>query len=110
MATESLPIVSAIVVNWNGASYLKDCLACLSTQTYREREIILVDNNSFDSSLNLVRKKFTDVQIVELDNNRSFTGGNLAGLSAAGGDFIALINNDMRAEKTGWGISSSDDR
>jgi GT2 family glycosyltransferase len=101
MAAESLPMVSVIVVNWNGASYLEDCLACLSSQTYREREIILVDNNSSDSSVRLVREKFTGVQIIELEDNLGFTGGNSAGFSAARGEFIALVNNDTRAEK-GW--------
>ena len=99
MATECLPIVSVIVVNWNGANYLEECLSCLSVQRYQEREIILVDNNSSDSSVSLVREKFTNVQIIELEKNRGFTGGNLAGFSAARGEFIALVNNDTRAEK-----------
>jgi GT2 family glycosyltransferase len=101
MATEFSPTVSVIVVNWNGVSYLEDCLSCLSSQTYREREIILVDNNSSDSSVSLVRQKFPDIQVIELENNRGFTGGNLAGFSAARGQFIALVNNDTRADE-GW--------
>lgn len=103
MATESLPIVSVIVVNWNGASYLEDCLTCLSSQTHGEREIILVDNNSSDSSVSLVTEKFTNVQIIQLEKNRGFTGGNLAGFAAARGEFIALVNNDTRAEKNWLG-------
>ena len=99
MTTEFLPIVSVIVLNWNGASYLKDCLTSLSSQTYREREIIFVDNNSSDSSVSLVKEKFAHVQITELENNLGFTGGNLAGLSTARGELIALVNNDTRAEK-----------
>jgi GT2 family glycosyltransferase len=99
MTREFSPKVSIIVVNWNGRNYLDDCLSCLSSQTYRDREIILVDNNSIDSSVSFVKDKFVDVQILELNENRGFTGGNLAGFKVARGEFIALVNNDTRAEE-----------
>jgi GT2 family glycosyltransferase len=99
MTKKTPPKVSIIVVNWNGRNFLNDCLHCLSLQTYPDREIILVDNNSTDSSVAFVREKFADVQIIELESNRGFTGGNLAGLKAARGEFIALVNNDTRAEE-----------
>jgi GT2 family glycosyltransferase len=92
--------ISIIVVNWNGRKFLDDCLGSLSSQTYSNREIILVDNNSADSSVNFVKEHFPEITVVELTKNRGFTGGNLAGLEAARGDLIALINNDTRAEKT----------
>lgn len=99
MNTGSPPLVSIIVVNWNGKHFLQDCLGCLSLQTYPAREIILVDNHSKDSSVAFVREKFPFVKIVELQDNLGFTGGNLAGFKAARGEFIALINNDTRAEE-----------
>jgi len=74
-------------------------LGRLSLQTYPDREIILVDNNSKDFSVSFVREKFPAIKIIELDDNRGFTGGNLEGLKAARGEFIALINNDTRAEE-----------
>ena len=91
--------ISVIVVNWNGRNYLEDCLGSLSCQTYPDRETILVDNGSTDSSAGFAREKFPDVKIVELKENRGFTGGNLAGLEAAQGGFIALDNNDARADE-----------
>jgi hypothetical protein len=100
MTGNSLIKVSIIVVNWNGRNLLKECLDCLSLQTYLNREIIFVDNNSKDSSVSFVRDNFPDVKIVELAENCGFTGGNLAGFEAARGDFIALVNNDTRAEET----------
>ena len=93
--------VSIIVVNWNGVSYLEDCLRCLSSQSYANREIILVDNGSSDSSVPFVRQRFPDVEILELGKNTGFTGGNLAGLNIADGEFIALVNNDARVQQ-GW--------
>jgi len=91
--------VSIIVVNWNGARYLKKCLYSLSEQTSTNREIILVDNGSTDDSVQLVQEHFQKVKLVALAENLGFTGGNSAGLSVAQGDFVALVNNDTRAEK-----------
>ena len=91
--------VSVVVVNWNGQRFLEDCLGSLSRQTYANREIILVDNGSTDSSVSYVREKFPDVKIIELRENTGFTGGNAAGLKAADGDFVALVNNDTRADE-----------
>lgn len=91
--------VSIIVVNWNGENLLGECLESLFQQTYPNREVILVDNGSQDSSVRLVRERFSGVKIVELPENRGFTGGNLAGLKVAEGQYIALINNDAWADK-----------
>jgi len=89
--------VSIIVVNWNRAGLLKDCLSALCCQSYSNFEIIVVDNGSADDSVSLVKKNFPLVKLVELAENRGFTGGNAAGLEVAGGEFIALVNNDARA-------------
>lgn len=91
--------VSVIVVNWNGQKFLEDCLVSLSRQTYANREIILIDNGSTDSSVSYVKEKFPSVKIIELRENTGFTGGNAAGLKAADGDFVALVNNDTRADE-----------
>jgi len=95
---ESKSLVSIIVVNWNRAKFLKDCLCALSRQSYSNYEIIFVDNGSSDDSVSLVKQHFHAVKVVELAENRGFTGGNSAGLKVATGEFIALVNNDARTE------------
>jgi GT2 family glycosyltransferase len=91
--------VSIIVVNWNGERFLKDCLGALSDQSYGNREIILVDNGSSDNSVGFAAENFPEVRIVELTENKGFTGGNAAGLEVAKGAYLALVNNDARVEK-----------
>jgi GT2 family glycosyltransferase len=88
------PLVSIIIVNWNGRSLLNECLSALDVQTYRNFEIIFVDNGSWDDSLSFIREKFSSIITVELEYNRGFTGGNIAGYQVAKGDFIVLLNND----------------
>jgi GT2 family glycosyltransferase len=92
--------VSIIIVNRNGERFLKDCLGALSGQTYVNCEIILVDNGSSDSSVHFARENFPEVRIVGLRENKGFTGGNAAGLKIAQGDYVALVNNDARPDKT----------
>jgi GT2 family glycosyltransferase len=94
-----IPQVSVIVVNWNGKALLYDCLGPLSRQQGVTCELILVDNGSSDGSVAWVRTKFPQIKLVQLSSNRGFTGGNLAGLEAAQGEFIALVNNDTRADE-----------
>jgi len=92
--------VSIIVVNWNGERFLRDCLRALSGQSYASCEIILVDNGSSDSSVRFARENFPEVKVVELSENKGFTGGNAAGFEIAQGVFIALVNTDARVDET----------
>lgn len=97
--SDSQPLVSIIIVNWNGAHHLPVCLNALRRQTYRAFEIILVDNASRDNSLALIATDYPEVQVVALRENRGFTGGNNAGLRAARGEIVALLNNDTEADE-----------
>ena len=94
-----IPQVSVIVVNWNGKALLQECLGPLLRQRDIACELILVDNGSSDGSVDWVRTKFPQIKLVQLSSNQGFTGGNLAGLDAAHGEFIALVNNDTRADE-----------
>lgn len=89
-----MPTTSFIVVNWNGASLLRDCLDAILCQSHGPFEIIVVDNGSTDDSVALIRKSYPQVILVPLDRNQGFTGGNIEGLHHAQGRYIALINND----------------
>ena len=89
--------VSVIIVNWNGASLITQCLRSLVCQSYIPTEIILVDNGSTDGSVSHVRAEFPSMKVVALTENRGFATGNAAGLKVATGEFIALLNNDAHA-------------
>lgn len=94
------PLVSIIIVNFNGKKWLKDCLNSLQKQTYTKFEIILVDNNSTDDSISFIQKNFPKVQLVKLPENIGFAGGNNEGYKKAIGEYILLLNNDTKVEKT----------
>ena len=93
------PLVSIIIVNYNGLKHLKECFDSLNNLTYRNFEIIFVDNGSQDKSVEFVSKNYQKVKIVHLDKNYGFSGGNNVGASRSKGKYLALLNNDTRVDK-----------
>jgi GT2 family glycosyltransferase len=93
-----IPLISVVVVNFNGKKFLDDCLSSLALQIFRDFEIILVDNGSSDGSASYVREQYPSVILVETGKNLGFAGGTNAGIHAARGDFIVTLNNDAIAD------------
>lgn len=91
------PFVSIVIVNYNGEKYLKKCIPAIEKINYPKsrREVILVDNGSGDGSVTYVRKNFPNVKILELGRNYGFDEGNNKGASAARGEYIVFLNNDV---------------
>jgi GT2 family glycosyltransferase len=87
-------MVSAVVVNWNGARHLETCLPSLLSQSYRQLEIIVVDNDSADDSVEVARS--FGVRWIPLDTNAGLAPALNKGAEAAVGEFILFLNNDMR--------------
>src|SRR3989304_5629663 len=95
----SEPVVSIIIPNWNGKHLLKTCLTSIQKQTFKEFEIILIDNGSVDGSVNYVNRFFSKVKIISLNKNYGFARAVNLGIKAAKGNFVVLINNDTEVEK-----------
>lgn len=95
---EHQPLVSVVIVNWNGKHLLDDCLGSLLDQTFSDFEVIVVDNGSRDGSAEHVRSHYPSVALATLPDNSGFAGGCNAGIRAARGSYIALLNNDTRAD------------
>lgn len=96
-----MPVASIIIPHWNGKEHLQTCLDALRRQIFRDFEIILVDNGSTDGSQAYVRAHYPEIHLLELGENRGFTGACNAGYAAAQGDIIVLLNNDTEVEP-GW--------
>jgi GT2 family glycosyltransferase len=89
-----LPRISVVIPNYNGAAFLERCLASLENQTCPPHQIIVVDNGSRDSSVEVALKASPHLTLVREKKNLGFAGGVNAGLRVAGGDWIAVLNND----------------
>lgn len=81
---------------------MDNCLQSLANQSYRDFEVVLVDNASIDNSVAAAREVSDrlglDVKFIALPENKGFTGGNIEGLKHASGKFIALLNPDTEAD------------
>jgi len=95
---EKYPLVSIIVVNYKGKKYLDDCFNSLFSLDYPKIEVIMVDNSSNDGSVTYVKKKFSQVKIIQNRINNYALANNL-GIKQAKGSFIAILNNDTKADK-----------
>jgi GT2 family glycosyltransferase len=86
-------------VNWNGGQFLDRCLSALLAQTVAPHEIILVDNASTDTSLEIVRR-FPSVRLLAQNENLGFARGNNLAIEAASAEseWIALLNPDAFVE------------
>lgn len=94
------PLLSVIIVNWNGREYLPACLDSLLEQTCTDFETIVVDNGSHDGSLDLLRDSYPWVRVVPLAENTGFAGGNNAGYEVSRGRYIVALNNDTRIDRS----------
>ncbi|RRR72209.1 MAG: glycosyltransferase [Candidatus Viridilinea halotolerans] len=97
--------VSVIVINLNGRHHLAPCFQSLFEQDYPAEcvELILVDNASVDGSLELMRERFPQVKIIQNQVNVGFAPAVNQGAKAATGRYLALLNNDTRAEPSWMG-------
>ncbi|MCE5258569.1 MAG: glycosyltransferase family 2 protein [Chloroflexi bacterium] len=92
------PLASVIIPNWNGIKLLRPCLDSLRKQTLSPIEIIIVDNNSADNSVEVLRTEYPDVVTLALSTNKGYTGGCNAGIYAARGRYLVLLNNDTELD------------
>jgi len=93
----SEPLVSAVIVNWNGARHLGVCLPSLLAQSYHPLEVIVVDNASTDDSAT-VASKF-GVRWMPLERNVGLAPALNRGGRVASGEFVLFLNNDMRFDE-----------
>lgn len=87
--------LSVVIVNWNTASFLRDCLTSLvASDVPGGIEIIVVDNASKDESVEVVRSEFPTVVLLDEKKNHGYAVGNNLGIARATGEFILTLNSD----------------
>ena len=74
------PLVSIQILNWNRAEDTQIAIQSALNQTYENIEIIVIDNGSSDDSVSLIRKKFSDIKLIELEKNFGCPGGRNLGI------------------------------
>ncbi|NUM25138.1 MAG: glycosyltransferase family 2 protein [Candidatus Buchananbacteria bacterium] len=95
--------VLLVIVTYNAAGYITDCLSSLDKINYpkADLEILIIDNNSSDNSVELIKRNWPDVTVVANQANLGFAGGNNIGFRYAVDkhfDFVYLLNQDTEAD------------
>ena len=82
----------------NGIDLLVSCLQSLRDQTFKDFEIIVVDNGSSTDVVNPLNKQFPEVRIIPLGENLGFSKASNIGIQHSQGKYIALLNNDTETD------------
>ena len=93
------PLVSIIIVNYNGEEYLESCINSVLSAEYPNFEVILFDNASTDNSLVLIEQLLEHeprLVIVRNPKNLGFAEGNNIGITASKGKYVVFLNNDTQ--------------
>ena len=94
---EKYPKVFIAILNYNGKDVIKNCLKSVFKIDYPNFEVVVVDNNSTDGSLELAKASFSKMHFIKNEVNLGFSTGNNIGIRFAlekMADFVLLLNND----------------
>ena len=83
---------SIIIRSKNEEKWIGLCLDAIFAQNFKDFEVILVDNNSIDKSIEFVRTNYPSVIIIKLDSNKGFAEPNNTAVKVAKGEFVLFLN------------------
>ena len=92
--------LSVVIVNYNVEYFLEQCInSVLKALAKTSGEVIVVDNCSIDGSVEMVKNKFPQIQLVENKDNTGFAKANNQAISLAKGEYVLLLNPDTVVEE-----------
>lgn len=94
------PLISVIIINYNGMEFLKRCISSLLITDYENFEIIFVDNGSTDDSVKYLSENFKDkrISLVLCEKNYGVPGGRNIGFKKSKGKYIVFLDNDTEVD------------
>lgn len=92
-------LVSIITINYNESDVTMEMLESLNNLTYKNVEVIVVDNASPNDNPESIKENFPQITLIKSEENLGFAGGNNLGVKAAKGNYLLFINNDTIVPK-----------
>ncbi|MFM6976615.1 MAG: glycosyltransferase family 2 protein [Sphingobacteriaceae bacterium] len=92
------PKVAVVILNWNGQALLAQFLPALMASPYPNLEIVLGDNASTDTSVDFVQQHYSQIRIIQNEENYGFAGGYNRILNQVEADYFVLLNSDVEVK------------
>lgn len=90
--------VSIVIPNYNGEKYLNKCLDSIMIQSLKPDEIIIVDNDSSDNSIDIISSYGDKIKLIRMDKNYGFSIAVNRGIRESKCEYVALLNNDTELQ------------
>src|SRR5665811_630558 len=97
------PKVLLIIINFNGINFIGECLDSIYSQSYKELQVLVVDNNSKDGSVNFIRQNYPQCEVLINWQNKGY--GDAINKAVRYGlkkyesiDYFGILNNDLRLD------------
>lgn len=87
--------MTIVIVTWNSAPDIRECLTSIMDQSYANYNVIVVDSGSTDGTPEIVRAEFPSVEVIASKKNLGYRCGNRLGMQKARGDYVVVCNDDV---------------
>jgi len=84
-----------MLLTWNAKDVTADCIESIKKQTFKDYEVVLVDNGSTDGTCKYLKKKFPFIKLVQNKKNLGYAGGHNSGIGKAKANYFLILNNDV---------------
>ena len=84
-----------IIVTWNNEKEIEDCLSTVSRYSPKNSKVIVVDNNSNDKTVQVIKEKFPEIDLIESKENLGFAAANNLALENVSSEYICYLNPDV---------------
>lgn len=103
----NLPQVTIQIVSWNSQKYLVGCLKSIFNQTYKDFQVLVIDNNSQDGTADWLRKNYPEVAVFQNHKNLGFAKAHNQGFKLLKSEFVVICNPDVLLEPNWLEIAMS---
>jgi len=95
---QNLPPITMLVLNYNGKKHLEPCLNSLLATDYPRFKVVVVDNGSTDNSIEFIRRKYPDTEIIQHNKNLGYAYAINLVMETIESKYVVFLNNDIIVE------------
>jgi len=93
-----LPLVTLLILNYNGMRYIKNCLDSVLATAYPNFRVAVIDNASTDGSAEFIEENYPEIMLIKFKKNYGFAKAYNLALRSISSEYVALLNNDIEVE------------